>query len=69
MGVVIKDLEKLRKRIIVKGFSQQAFGKHIGISQPYTVQLIKGKRNPSPQTAKKIADALDIKFDDLFDIT
>lgn len=68
MGVVIKDLERLRKCIIVKGFSQQAFGKHIGISQPYTVQLLKGKRNPSPQTAKKIADALDVEFDELFTI-
>lgn len=68
MGVIIKDVEKMKQMVVIQGFSQRSFAKHIGISHVQIGNMLNGKRNPSPHTAKKIADALDMEFDDLFTI-
>lgn len=69
MGIAIKDTENLKRMIISQGYSQNSFSKHTGISQTQITNLINGRRNPGPEVAKTIADALDMAFEDLFDIT
>lgn len=67
MKIVVKDEQKLRELVVKKGFSPRKFGMTIlGLSSGYTSQIFTGKRNPSPEIAKKIVDALEVEFDDIF---
>ncbi|WP_160045715.1 helix-turn-helix transcriptional regulator [Paenibacillus sp. USDA918EY] len=66
--VKVKDLERLNELIIMKGFSKTALGKEIELSQPMTVQVTNGDRNPSPKTAKRICEVLECEWSELFEI-
>lgn len=66
MIIKIKDVEKLKKLMIVKGFTQRGLAKKIGISSPYATQVVNGTRNPGPKIAKDIADSLEVEFNDIF---
>lgn len=48
-------LKELRKET---GFNMTALAKAAGLSRPYLSQLESGKRNPTPDTLKKLAEAL-----------
>lgn len=54
--------------LLKKGFNKSGFSKVIGLSKPMTLQVCNGTRNPSPRTAKKICEALQVEFDDIFEI-
>jgi transcriptional regulator with XRE-family HTH domain len=64
--IELKDPYTIRKAMIIKGYSQSKFAKIINISLPYLNQIINGERFPSAEVAKKIADELDMKFEDIF---
>lgn len=66
MKIVVSDTGKLKELIIKSGFSIRGFGRKIGISSGYVVQVCNGNRNPSPEVAKKITDALGVGFDEIF---
>lgn len=66
MRIVLKDKNEFKYLIIIKGYSQRGFSRMIGLSEPYINQITNGERNPSPQTAKKITELLEIKFEDIF---
>jgi DNA-binding XRE family transcriptional regulator len=66
MKIKVKDREKLNTLLVVNGFSKRSFGRAIGVSESYGIQLINGNRNTSPKTAKKVIDILGVKFDDIF---
>ena len=66
MKVVVKDPIQLRMILIQKGFSQRNFSKSVGMSENYFNQIINNKKNPSPIVAKRIADQLELTFEDLF---
>lgn len=66
MVIQLKDLNKFREMLAVKGFTQRSFAKLISISGPYMNQIVNGDRNPGPKVAKKICDGLDVEFDDIF---
>lgn len=62
----VKDAADLQSNIAIKGFSQVLFSKEIGITSPYLSMVLRGKRNPSPILAKKIADKLGVEVEDIF---
>lgn len=66
MVIKIKNADEFKKMLIVKGFTQRSLARHIDISEPYANQIVNGERNPGPQIAKKITEALEVEFDDIF---
>lgn len=68
MKIKVNNPELLNELIIKKGFNKTDFSKEIQLSQPMTVQITNGDRSPSPRTAKRICMALEVKFDDVFEI-
>lgn len=68
MKIQVKSVDHLNELIIIKGFSKTDLGKKINLSIPMTVQITNGDRNPSPRTAKRICDALEVSFDAIFEI-
>jgi putative transcriptional regulator len=51
---------------IKKGFSQRELARKTGLSCSFISQIEKKNRNVSPSTAKKICDALEVDFEDIF---
>lgn len=66
MKVNLIDPKNFRKILIVNGYSQTKLAKAINISKPYLNQIINQERFPSGAVAKKIADELEMKFEDIF---
>ena len=63
---LIIKFDTFKKQLVNKGLNPAQAGKKIGISSVTMYRVCNG--NPtSPQTAKKIADALELSVDDLFD--
>ncbi|ASV67225.1 helix-turn-helix domain-containing protein [Cytobacillus kochii] len=59
---------EVRLLIAEKGLTLKAFSNHIGISQVYLTQILKGYRIPSPTVSAKIAKGLDVEITDIFNI-
>ncbi|TSI07656.1 helix-turn-helix domain-containing protein [Lysinibacillus sp. BW-2-10] len=68
MKIILNDVEKLRMTLVEKGYSQRAFSKSIGMSENYLNQIMNNKKNPSPMMAKRILSALELNFNDVFEV-
>lgn len=66
MKITLKEPHEFKALLAVKGYSQRSFGRSLGVSESYSSQIVNGVRNPSPKTAKKITDLLEVEFDDIF---
>lgn len=66
MKIKIKDAEKIKKLMIIKGFTQKSLAEEIGISHIYANQVINGIRNPGAKIAKDITEVLEVEFNDIF---
>lgn len=66
MKITVKDVAALKERVVRSGYSLRGFGRAMGISSSYVVQICNGDRNPSPEVAKKMTDTLKCEFDDIF---
>lgn len=66
--IKIKDRNTFNELIIKKGFSKNRLAKEADLAQPTVVQISNGKRNPSPISANKILQVLQVDFDDVFKI-
>lgn len=64
--LMAKDPKKLLSSITLMGYTQVAYAQHVGISPSCLNYILKKKKNPSPSTAKKIADGLNKKVSDIF---
>lgn len=65
--MIIKIKENEFKAIrIKKGFSQRGLGRATNLSGALINQIENKERNPSPDSAKKICDALGVEFDEIF---
>jgi len=64
--MIIAKRSEITARMAKTGFTGVGLSKAAGISQGYVVQILSGKRNPLPPTAKKICAALQCEFDDIF---
>lgn len=68
MKIAVKDVQNLNTLIIMKGFNKTDFSKEIKLSQPMTIQIVNGDRSPSPKTAKRICEILEVPFAEIFSI-
>lgn len=66
-GMVIMAKPITAFKIAYAGFSVRAFAEFIGKSRGNLMQILARKQSATPQTAKKIADALRMRTDELFD--
>lgn len=64
--VLVKDKELLLEKIVESGFSYRKLALEAGTSQTTISLIIKGERNPSPETAVRICKALSCQFNDIF---
>ena len=61
--------EKIRQARLKAGLTQKQLGEKLGISQAAVGQFEKNKSNPTIDTIKKFADALDCDISDLLSLT
>jgi transcriptional regulator with XRE-family HTH domain len=66
MRIRLKDPEHFEELLIRKGHSKRSFAEAAGIGQVTALQIANGDRNPSPRIAKRITDALEVEFDEIF---
>lgn len=66
--IELKFRDEFNRMITKSGFSKRAFARKCGLSESTFIQISNGKQSPRPNTAKKICDGLQLKFDDIFSI-
>ncbi|WGV58380.1 helix-turn-helix transcriptional regulator [Brevibacillus brevis] len=66
--VVRTRIERLNELLYRKGWTKRAFAKAARIGEVTAQQICNGQRNPSAPVAKKITDALEVEFDEIFAI-
>lgn len=64
--ILVKDRERLIEKITKAGFSYRQLAKEIGCSQTQVSLITKGERNPSPEIAVSICEAINTSFDTIF---
>lgn len=69
MHIRLKDKLEFERLLIITGHSKRSFAKKAGLSSAHLIQIINGDRFASPRSAKKIADALEKTFDEIFFIS
>lgn len=66
--MTIRISEKsVKKAMFLKGFNLSDLSKETGVGVSYLSSIINSKKIPSPKLAKKIADALDVEIEDIFE--
>lgn len=68
MKISLKSTSFFNELLIKKGFSKNGLSKVSDVSQTTISQISNGVRNPSPLTAKKLVNVLDVDFDEIFTI-
>lgn len=68
MKVKLKDLDEFNSMIFRKGHSKRSFAQAAKIGEATMIQISNGCRFAGPRVAKKIVDALEVQFDDIFEI-
>lgn len=66
MKIRLKDPEQFEELLIRTGHSKRSFASVAGIGQVTALQVASGDRTPSPRIAKRITDALEVEFDEIF---
>lgn len=64
--LVLKNPRKLLALIVLHGFNQSQYAKHIGIDKGYFNAIIRRHRDPAPTTARKIVKGIDKSIPDIF---
>ncbi len=64
--VLVKDLDDFISKIVENGYSYRQLAEKAGISQTTISLIVKGERNPSPDSAAKLCQALNCQFEDIF---
>jgi DNA-binding XRE family transcriptional regulator len=66
--ITLKSKLGFYRVIAKKGFSKRSLAREIGVSESTLIQVSNGKQSPRPDTAMKISKALEVDFDDIFDV-
>lgn len=61
-------IEVINELLIRKGLTKRGLAIVANIGPATAIQICNGNRRPSPPVAKKIVDALDVDFDEIFSI-
>lgn len=68
MKVKLKNADEFNSIIFKKGHSKRSFAQAAGIGEATMIQICNGERFAGPRVAKKIVDAMECSFDDIFEI-
>ena len=68
MRKIIINIDKFTEFRIKKGYTISSLSKLVKISKSGLRKIELSENSPSPTTAKSIADALEVPFDELFKI-
>lgn len=68
MIIQLRDIEKFVELMIRKGFTRRSLAEAAKVGESTVISIANGGRNPSPKTAKLICEALEVEFDDIFEI-
>jgi DNA-binding XRE family transcriptional regulator len=68
MKARLKDADEFNTLIFEKGYSKRSFAHKAKIGEATMIQISNGDRLAGPRVAKKIIDALQVPFDDIFEI-
>jgi DNA-binding XRE family transcriptional regulator len=66
MNIRLKNAADFEEQLIRNGYSKRSFAEAAGIGQVTVLQIVNGDRRPSPRIAKRICEALEVEFDDIF---
>lgn len=66
MKMKLKSPDFVRDQIALRGYSQNQFSHHIGITSGYLSLILNQEVNPSPAIAKKISDGVGKNIQDIF---
>ncbi|VYU20868.1 helix-turn-helix domain-containing protein [Staphylococcus simulans] len=64
---VLINSSTLKKAMFLKGFNLSDLAIKTEVSPTYLSQIVNGKKVPSPKLAKKIANALDVEIEEIFE--
>lgn len=64
--LMVRDTSKTYSEMAMKGYSLKLLSEEIGVTNQYLSTVLRGKRNPSPGLAKKIARSLGLEINDIF---
>lgn len=57
----------VKKAMFIKGLNLSDLSRETEVGISYLSQIVNGKKVPSPKLAKKIADALEVEIEDIFE--
>lgn len=57
----------VKKAMFIKGINLSELSRETEVGISYLSQIVNGKKVPSPKLAKKIANALDVEIEDIFE--
>lgn len=66
MRIGLRDVKAFKLIMAKKGYSMRSLGKKVKLSSGFIAMICGGQRGMSAFSAKKIAEVLDVPFDDLF---
>lgn len=66
LRVQLKDAQVFNEMLIRKGLSKRGLARVANIGESTALHICNSSRNPSPATAAKIAEALEVSFDEIF---
>lgn len=69
MVIIVAKKDVFTKTRVKKGLSLNTIAKIANLHYTTINRIENGKTNVSPETAKKVCDALGLEFDELFNIT
>lgn len=61
----VLDVKAIKHAMVEKGFNQTDLAREVGVHQSRISLWLKGTNNPDLPSAKSLADALEVKIDDL----
>jgi len=65
--IYVKSTETMKRKIYMRGTTIKSFCEEIDMNFTYFSSMVNGNRPIGAANAKKIANALDVEMDELFD--
>ncbi|HCY0726585.1 TPA: helix-turn-helix transcriptional regulator [Staphylococcus aureus] len=64
---ILANARKFKEAMFLKGFNLSDLSRETGVGISYLIQIINGKKIPSPKLAKKMAEVLQVEVNELFE--
>lgn len=64
--IKLKSKKEFNELLVKEGYSKRSFARKSDLSESTIIQISNEKQSPRPENAKKICEALERGFDDIF---